>query len=144
MNSGGRSLAAAVRADDVRELAPLDRALALLRKVGALANVLLVAIEALLAVPEHGEVAADALARTYMHVRVEAVRARAAAVVGEVHTQWRALGRRVVRERARLSGVRAVALEERPADSDLVRVVLVHARKAPVAGTWVNAGTKRG
>ena len=135
---GSRGLAVAVGADDMRELAALGRALAPLRKVGALAHVLPVAVEAPRAVAEHGEVAADALARADADVRERAARARAAAVVREVDAERRALGRGFVRERAGLGGVWAGALEERPADRYLGRVVLVHARKASVTGTCVS------
>ena len=99
---------------------------------------LLVAVKPLLAVPEHREVAADALARADPHVGEQAVRARAAAVVREVHAERCALRGRVVRERAGVGRVWAVALKERPADRYLGRVVLVHAGEAAVAGACVD------
>ena len=79
--------------NDVRELASLGRALALLREVRALANMLLVAIEALLAVAKHSKVAADPLSRPDADVRERAVCTRAASVVGEVHAERRAFRR---------------------------------------------------
>ena len=80
-----------VGADDVGELAPLSRALPLLREVRALADVLLGTVEALLTVSQDGEVATDTLARADADVREWTVGARAAAVVGEVHAERRAL-----------------------------------------------------
>ena len=123
--------------NDVRELASLGRALALLREVRALADMLLVAIEALLAVAKHRKVAADPLSRPDADVRERAIRTCATPVVGEVHAKWRALRRRIVRERAGFGGVRAGALQEGPADGDLGGIVLVHAREATVARSCV-------
>ena len=127
----------AVRANDVRKFASLDCALAFLRKVRAFANVLLVAVDALVAVAKDGKVATDALAYADADVRERAADTGAAAVVGEVYAKWRALRRRIVRERAGFGGVRAGALQEGPADGDLGGIVLVHAREATVARSCV-------
>ena len=99
---------------------------------------LLVAVETLLAIAKHSKVPANTFALTDADVWKGAVRAVAAAVVGEVHAERRALRSRVVRERAGVGGVRAGALQEGPADRDLGRVVLVHAGEAAVARACVS------
>ena len=75
----------------MRELASLCRTAALLGEIGTLADMLLVAVQALLAVAEHGKVAADTVARADADVGEGAAWAGAAAVVGEVHAERRAL-----------------------------------------------------
>ena len=117
----------------MRELASLGLARPALSKVGTLADVLAVALEALVAVAQHGEVAAHALSQADAHVRERAAVARAAPVVGEVDAQRRALRRWVVRERARVRTVGAAALQEGPADGDLAGVVLIGAGETTVA-----------
>lgn len=95
-----RAGARPVRTDDVRQLASLGRADAFLGEVGALADVLVLAIKALLTVAQHGKVAAHPLARADPDVRERTAGAVAAAGVLEVDAQRGALWCRVVRERA--------------------------------------------
>ena len=80
---------------------------------------LLVAIQTFFTVPEDSKIAADALTLTDANVRERAVLARAAAIVGEMHAEWRAVGRWVVREVAGVGRVGAGPLEEIPADGNL-------------------------
>ena len=71
---------------------------------------LLVAVETLLAIAKHSKVPANTFALTDADVWKGAVRAVAAAVVGEVHAERRAFRCRVVRKGAGLSCVGTVAL----------------------------------
>ena len=75
----------------MRELASHRRTPPLLSEVRTLADVLLVAVETLLAIAKHSKVPANTFALTDADVWKGAVRAVAAAVVGEVHAERRAL-----------------------------------------------------
>jgi hypothetical protein len=104
-------------------------------KIGTFPDMLLVAVEAFIAIPEYGEVTADSLARTHTDVRERTFVASAATVVGEMYTKRCTLRCRIVRERAGVDGVGAVALKEIPADGDFGRIMLVHASKTTATGT---------
>ncbi len=91
-----RGFAVAVGSDDVRKLASLGCALALLCEVGALPDVLLVAVKTLFAIAEHSEVAAYAFSRPNVDMGEGTIGTCASAIVGEVHTKRRAFWRRVV------------------------------------------------
>lgn len=133
--SAARSLAVAVGADNMRKLASLGSALPFLRKVGAFTNMLLVAVEALFAVAEHREVAADTLTLAYAHVGEGAVGAVTPTVISKVHAERRAFWSRIVRESTSFRCVGTVALQEVPADGDLGGIVLIHASQATIAST---------
>jgi hypothetical protein len=70
----------------MRKLAELVRAFATLSKVRTLADVLLGALYASLTVAEHSKITANALAASYMHMRVWAICACAATGICKVHT----------------------------------------------------------
>lgn len=94
----------------MRELASLRAARAFFREIGALPDMLLVAVQAAVTVAKHRKVAADPLTCADVHMRERAVLASTAALVEEVKTEWRAFRRRVVREGAAVRGTGAVAL----------------------------------
>lgn len=71
------------------ELASLGRASALLREVGALPNVLFIAVKALFAVAQYRKVATHALACAYIHMRERTLVARTPTLVEKVETQRR-------------------------------------------------------
>lgn len=96
---------------------------------------LLVAIQAFLAVAKHSKVPADAGAGTDVDVRERTVAARAASVIEKVKTKRGAFWCRVVGKVASLSRVWAVALQEVPADGNLIRVVLVLAGQRAATST---------
>lgn len=117
----------------MRELASLGVADAFLSKVGTFADVLVFAVETLLAVSQHGEVAAHAFSSAHPNMRERAVGPRASALVREVHAQRSTLRSRVMGKRASRSGVRAIPLQEGPADRNLGRIMLIRTSQASSA-----------
>lgn len=117
------------------ELASLRCTRALLREIRAFPHMLLVTVQALLAVSQNREIAAHALPRTHIHMRKGAFLARAPPLVEEMQAEGCALRGRVVREVAGIGRVRAVVLKEVPADGDLGGVVLIHACEATATST---------
>lgn len=96
---------------------------------------LLAAIISFLAIPKDSEVPADALALAHVHMREQAPDPCTPPFVQEMHTEGGSLGGGVVRQIACFGRAGAIALEEIPADGDLGRVVLIHARQAAIART---------
>lgn len=96
---------------------------------------LLITVEALVAVSKDGKVTANPMARTHTDVGVWAFVAVAPAVVGKMDAQRSTLRCRVVRELASVDVIGAVALQKVPADGDFGCVVLVHASKTTTAST---------
>ena len=115
----------------MRKLATLLGTSPVLRKVGAFPYVLLVAVEAFLAVTEDGEVATDTLASADVDVRKMTIWPRAA-TVDEVSTERSPLRSRIVRERARLVRVWALVVQKVPTNGNLRRVVLIDTSEATV------------
>lgn len=113
----------------------LIRALPTLCKVRTFADVLLLAVQALFTVTQHGKVTTYTRPRREMHMRERAACTSTATVIAKVHTQRCAFRNGFVRERTRLGRVRASSLQERPADSNLGRVVLIWAGEPTIAGT---------
>jgi hypothetical protein len=66
-------------------------------------------------------------------MREWAVLASTASLVEEMKTEWRTFRCRIVGEGTRIRSIRAVALEEVPADGDLRRVMLIETRKTTIA-----------
>jgi hypothetical protein len=117
------------------ELATLSIASFIFCKVRTFPDMLLVTVESFVAIPEYGEIAADSMARSHTDVREWTFVASAATVVGKMYTEGCTFRCRVVRERASVNVVGAVALKKVPADSDLGRIMLVHASETTTTGT---------
>jgi hypothetical protein len=117
------------------ELASLSRTGSIFCKIGAFPDMLLVAVESFVTIPKYGEVSTDSLARTHADVWEWTFVTSASTVVGEMYTEWCTLRCRIMRERASIYVVGAVALKEVPADSNFGCIVLVHASKTTAAGT---------
>lgn len=96
---------------------------------------LLIAVQSLGTIPKYSKVSAHALTSRYTDMWERTVLPVAAAIVGEVHTERCTLWCWVVRKVAGVGSVGALALEKVPANGDLGRVVLIHARKATTTGS---------
>ena len=95
----------------MRKLALGIRASALLRKVWALPHMLLITVNALVAVTKHSKITADAVAGADTHMREQtALALRTTAMVGKMHTKRRTLRSRLMRKGASLSSVCTVSL----------------------------------
>lgn len=93
------------------------------------------AVKSLCTVSKDGKVAADALPCTNPDVRKWAAIPITATIVCEMDAKRCTFGLGIVRQVAGLSVIRAGALEEFPANRDLLGIMLVWARKATCTRT---------
>lgn len=96
---------------------------------------LLVTIKALGTITKNSEVTANPIPVTHTDVWEWTVITVAASIISKMYTERRALRRWVMRQLAVVGVVRTVALQEGPTDSNLRRIMLIHACQATTAGT---------
>lgn len=126
-------LPSSVSANDVREFANWIWTVAFLGKVGAFSDVLIVTVDALVAVSDYGKIAADALPRADTHMWIGTVVPCAAAVIGEMMTKRNTRWGGVVRKLTGASVIRTGMSQEEGANGDLLGVMLVWACKPALA-----------
>lgn len=117
----------------MRKLATFGGTSTLLGKIRAFPYVLLGAVETSRAIAQHGEVATDTFTWPKANMGERTLFTTAATVIGEVHASRRAFGGRLMGKVASFGAVRTSSLGERPAEGNLIRVMLIRTSKASAA-----------
>jgi hypothetical protein len=115
------------------QLAPLRRTCTVLSKVRTFPDVLLVAVQAFLAITKDSKVTTDTEPRTHIDMRKWTLFAGATTLVQEVKAERRAFRCWVMGKTAGFGSIGTIVLKEVPAYGYLGRIMLIHACQPTVA-----------
>lgn len=120
----------------MRKFAAFVGTCSLFCKIGALSDVLLVAVETFFTVTEDCKVTTDAMSWTHVDMRKRTVFTSTAALVKEMETQWCPLRSGIMGQGTGLGSLRTIILKKVPTDCNLAGIVLIHASQTSIANTW--------